>query len=178
MLDLKNFMKFANSPIDESAVIYLGDKQNIKIFLRNRHDDGRSGNIIRHATSVKIKCGNSKEISIRIPAESYYSDSVKSVTKDSIKQIDSTKELKDYKKFIKSFIYDNQAAIIALWYADTMSNEELAAFQKYFDDKVAQNVFMYNKGNIKPKTDSQLNADRIELVEYLRKELNDPKFTL
>lgn len=180
MLNLEKYInqQQLTSDLNEVATVNVDGAGEVRLMIRNRYHDGRSGNPIRHATSIKILYGEGSEVSIRIPTESYYSDTVDIITKNGFKQLRSTGITKDRCKFIESFVYDNQAAINAFWYYKDMSNSVLLAFRKYFSDKAATNGKIYSKGGIKPKTDSQLNSDRAELIEYLQKELNDPKFVL
>ena len=145
------------------------------IIIRNRYNDGYSGNIIRHSTSVKVKI-KAEEHSITIPTCSYYTLSAPDRAITELSNFKRISVNKNVINFVVSFIYDNQAAIIAYWYVQNLDDKVKDAFTKYFSERVSSG--RYSKGDVQPKIDKYLNADFDNVMDYIRKEIDDPLFDI
>lgn len=185
MLNVFDMFKSANFVLDESVRLPVYHAKtnkadaNIRIMIRNRWADGRSGNPIRHATSIKIyeSKSNVNTISIPIVSGPYTKDDIKAL-RTSLKGTGVFQLKSDVQTFIESFIYDNQYAIIAYWYIDHMTVTIKDAFDEYFKNQVHMNHEMYSAGKVLPKSKTELIEDRKTLIDYMQQVLGDPSFTL
>lgn len=151
-----------------------------KIFVRDANSAVRgkmatekSG--MQHGASVKLYDPNNNMLII-IPTKSFEIND--NETRKDFKTIEKFTKTSGWpKKAIKTvlnFIFDNQMLIIALWYANTSDMvkclTELCKIKFIEED--------YANAKIKPKRQLELNNDKKDLNEYVRKELNDPSIEL
>ena len=151
------------------------ERLTIYVRLNIEVDPGDSDNS-KHACSVKYKTANSRSDNgskVIVPTKAY------STFKDNSKAMLSIKELKNDDKLtkkeingIKSFIYDNQMAIIAYWYSGSTNNSKLQmAIRKYILQKIIENDYMST--NFDAKTQPELEQDKKEITDYVRNEMQD-----
>lgn len=131
----------------------------------------------QHSASVKIYKSGSRSrtnnIEIRVKTKSYCGDkSHKPISSSLINAgIDSKSA-----KFIESFIYDNQMAIIAFWYTTDSGSKFADGFEEYFKNNILEND--YYKDSVEPKSDDKLELDKRLIENFIREYYNDSSITL
>ena len=159
---------------------YVTDNGVYKIFVRDANSAVRgkmatSESGMQHSASIKLYGPNDNRLII-IPTKSFEVND--NETRKDFKTIENFVKTSGWpKKAIKTvlnFIFDNQMLIIALWYANTSDMvkclTELCKIKFIEED--------YANAKIKPKRQLELNNDKKDLNEYVRKELNDPSIEL
>lgn len=144
-----------------------------KLLVRT-NEQGHSGNLISHSTSVKIVTLN-RTFELKVPTKAYdvakpsFTEAIQEFMKN--KQIDST-----VRSVVRSFVYDNQMTIIAYWYhgtADDDIGKELVNLMM-----INMQVSDYIRNPItKPKSQAELDSDKEDLNEHFRKLLHDDSFS-
>ena len=162
--EYKNYMNRRNS-------------SNIHIQLRGKTDATHGSTVSNHSISIKIfSPHDTNGLPIQIATVSYLSLNKKD---SELKSLNDFMELKHIRKktrnFIKSFICNFQMLIVAIWYTDKLSDDK-------FKNAVINYIYSHSDNYyITPaqfKTDAQLEDDKKALIEYFKKELNDPEFKL
>ena len=170
-MDTYTVKQLLNSIIDENISIRL-DRYD-KIVVRTKFSASHGGNVSQHGTSIKVDISN-MEYQIEIPTKSYLGLSKSDRAMRSINAFKKNKVLSQSKvRFIESFIYVNQAAILAYWYIPN-DKRYTDAIEKY----IKQSDTDYSKISASPKTDAELESDKRVITEFVRKELNDQTIEL
>lgn len=143
-----------------------------KLLVRT-NEQGHSGNRISHATSVKVVTPH-HTYEIMIPTKAY--DSAKDSYTESMSEFMKNKELDaTVRSVVRSFIYDNQMAIIAYWYHGTANDDigkELVNLMT-----INMRVSEYIRNTVtKPKTQQELDADKEDLNAHFRQFLHDDNY--
>ena len=76
----------------------------------------------------------------------------------------------------RRFAQDNEAAILAFWNAD--DNEQVRSILRAYFIQRVKDVNYRNDKSIRAKSPKELEDSKAEILEYLRKELNDPDFDI
>lgn len=153
-------------------------KTDVGIYIRC-HTDAKFG----HSTSVKITFSNKeidndsiKEYTLPVPTKAY--NTLRNNAPAIVKMeefMDKARLSNKIKQYIRSYIYDNQMAIIAYWYQDTSDSIVSNVIKKYLIDKMAEGKY---KHTINPKTADELEIDKEMLTDYVRKECKDDTVVL
>lgn len=77
------------------------------------------------------------------------------------------------RKYLMSFLHDNQSALVAYWYTKDIPSTVFTDYFRYVSDTVN-----YNRNQIQQKTFDQLKDDRIVITEYIRNKLGDETIEL
>lgn len=153
-------------------------KMKVGIYIRC-HTDAKFG----HSTSVKITFSNKendnvklKEYTLPVPTKAY--NTLRNNAPAIVKMeefMDKARLSNKIKQYIRSYIYDNQMAIIAYWYQDTSDSIVSNMIKKYLIDKMAEGKY---KQNINAKSADELEQDKEMLTNYVRKECKDDTIIL
>ena len=169
MLELNDLRAIMNE-----TVIIKVPKNNDKLYLRSEHEaetGGKNSNAsgMQHSVSIKVKTKkNAKGFPIPISTKSY-ADGITSSKQDIDDSLKKAGVSKSFIRFAKSFIYDNQMALCAYWYTKDVP---FTVFDAYFKAKTSE--VDYSSTKIDPKTTDELNADKIEIINYLRNATKNP----
>lgn len=149
-------------------------KMKVGIYIRC-HTDAKFG----HSTSVKItfsskndKNDDIPEYTIPIPTKPYNTLRNNEPANIKMEEFMNDADLSNkIKQYIRSFIYDNQMAIIAYWYSTDLNNRNIeVALEKYLHRA-------FKRRSI-PKSVTELEADKEMLTDYVRKECKDDTVVL
>lgn len=153
-------------------------KTDVGIYIRC-HTDAKFG----HSTSVKITFSNKeidndsiKEYTLPVPTKAY--NTLRNNAPAIVKMeefMDKARLSNKIKQYIRSYIYDNQMAIIAYWYQDTSDSIVSNIIKKYLIDKMAEGKY---KQTINAKSADELEQDKEMLTDYVRKECQDDTIIL
>ena len=166
-MDIRTLKEIIGMTLDENIAV------DIRISIRTKFSAGHSGNVSQHGTSIKVITGNCI-YQIEIPTKSYLSLSRSDKTLQSMKDFKKIKNIKQpIIDFVESFIYVNQAAILAYCYIPN-DKKYTDAIDKY----IAQRDVDYFSVSASPKTDAQLEDDKRAITEFIRKELNNQTIKL
>lgn len=139
---------------------------------------GRSGSLSQHGgCSIKIQNNTGFNMKIVIPNKAY---DMLSSTDIAIKDLTEFygKADKNIRNLVRSFIYDNQMAIIAYWFAPNNENEPIAkALFDYMRNNIIKKRYDRN-GVIKSKSQDELENDKVILNEYVQQKLDDSSIEL
>ena len=149
-------------------------KMKVGIYIRC-HTDAKFG----HSTSVKITFSNKendnvklKEYTLPVPTKAY--NTLRNNAPAIVKMeefMDKARLSNKIKQYIRSYIYDNQMAIIAYWYSTDLNNRNIeVALEKYLHRA-------FKRRSI-PKSVTELEADKEMLINYVRKECKDDTIVL
>lgn len=170
-MDIYTLKQITNGIIDENISVNI-DKRD-KVVIRTKFSASHGGNISQHGTSIKVFISNI-EYQIEIPTKSYLSLDTSDKAIQSIKAFKKSKAITRRRiEFVESFIYVNQAAILAYWYI-TDDKKYTDAIKKY----ITQRDVDYFSVSASPRTDAQLEDDKRAITEFIRKELNDQTIKL
>lgn len=131
----------------------------------------------QHACSIKVQKTGSFNMKLAIPTVSY---ETLPTTDIAVKDMESfcAKADKDIRDAVRSFVYDNQMAIIAYWYTPSNENEPVAkALEEYMHNQLVQKEYTKNKVT-KPKSPDELEADKEALNNYVRQKLDNSSIQL
>ena len=153
-------------------------KTDVGIYIRC-HTDAKFG----HSTSVKITFSNKetdsdsiREYTLPVPTKAY--NTLRNNAPAIVKMeefMDKSRLSNKIKQYIRSYIYDNQMAIIAYWYQDTSDSIVSNIIKKYLIDKMAEGKY---KQTIDAKSADELEQDKEMLTDYVRKECQDDTIIL
>lgn len=149
----------------------------IRIRLRTKKEATYGDTVAKHGVSIKVYTPQyDNGIPIQISTISYLSLGKKA---SELKSLNDFMELKYINKktraYIKSFICDFQMLIVALWYTDDYPDNR---FKNAATEYIKGRLSNYYITPVQFKTDAQLEDDKKALIEYFKKELNDPEFKL
>ena len=140
-----------------------------QILVRSAKEGAYSNTISQHAPTIKIKSENgSKENPVKVPLiqidELSSGDFYTSLNKFSSSE----------QKFIKSFIYENQMYILAIWF--NLDDRVNALLQELLRNKINLDIRnkLYTK-RLNPKTRDELEKDKEDIIKYVRNKLKDDK---
>ena len=151
-------------------------KTDVGIYIRC-HTDAKFG----HSTSVKITIKNDddknkRDYTIPVPTKAY------STLRNNAPAIVKLEEFMDapkvpykIKQNVRSFIYDNQMAIIAYWYQDTSDSIVSNILERYLIDTMIEGKY---KQTTNAKSADELEQDKEMLTNYVRKECQDDAVVL
>lgn len=148
-------------------------KTKVGIYIRC-HTDAKFG----HSTSVKITTDIKSEGDYTIPVPTKAYTTLRHNAPAIVKMeefINESKAPTKIKQVVRSFIYDNQMAIIAYWYQDTSDSIVSNIIKKYLIDKMAEKKY---KQLIDAKSADELEQDKEMLTNYVRKECQDDTIVL
>ena len=147
--------------------------KNIKIVVRCKSGGGGHSNApSKHDCSIKV---GDAQTEVWIPNKPF----------DEVKPKGNLQTISDLKrslsstafKIVSNFIYDNQAAIIALWYAPDGENGRVGStILSYIRNKLA--TVDYSSVKVKPKTAAELDADKEAITQYVKDTLQDDTIDL
>ena len=155
-------------------------KMKVGIYIRC-HTDAKFG----HSTSVKITFSNKendsysdsiREYTLPVPTKAYNTlrNNAPAIVK--MEEFMGKSRLSNkIKQYIRSYIYDNQMAIIAYWYQDTSDSIVSNVIKKYLIDKMVEGKY---KQTIDAKSADELEQDKEMLTDYVRKECQDDTIIL
>ena len=132
-----------------------------------------------HSVSVKIRKSTTNESGrIKIPTKSFLADDKES--KDDYSELEDfgtgSSVFKDAAVALRRFIYDNQMLIVAIWFN---TDEKITSILMDRAKSALIDMEYYSNKSIRgPKSQEELDKDKIELNKYVRKELNDPSIEL
>lgn len=131
---------------------------------------------MQHDASIKILRGKSGGYMLKVPTKSFeVGDSETKKDLKTIKDFMKTSSFpKDVNKIAVRFLYDCQMLIIALWYSKT--KEVTRVLLDLAKQRLIEND--YTRNNVGAKSQEQLDVDKKELTEYVRKELGDASIEL
>lgn len=139
---------------------------------------GRSGSSSQHGgCSIKIQNNTGFNMKIVIPNKPY---DMLSSTDIAIKDLTEfySKADKNIRNLVRSFIYDNQMAIIAYWFAPNNENEPIAkALFDYMRNNIIKKRYDRN-GVTRGKSQDELENDKVILNEYVQQKLDDSSIEL
>lgn len=128
-----------------------------------------------HGPGIKIYRGR-KNYDLAVPTKSFEIGDAE--TKKDLKAIKEFAENssfpKDVNKIAVRFIFDNQMLIAAYWF--TTDKRCIEVLRRLAKQKLIDNN--YAKNNVKAKSQEELDKDKQELNEYVRKELDDSSIEL
>lgn len=170
-MDIRTLKEIIGMPLDENISINMNKLY--KISIRTKFSASHGGNVSQHGTSIKII--TSEHIyEIEIPTKSYLSLNKSDKALQSIKAFRKSKDINRLMaNSVESFIYVNQAAILAYWYIPN-DRKYTDAIEKY----ITQRDIDYFSVSASPRTDAQLEDDKRAITEFIRKELNDQTIKL
>lgn len=199
MLDAKKlFEMFADQQaLDESNIgIPLSKHDHRVMQTKDKSDNGlqmvirsaRGGagvamNQAFHACSIKVQetsRGNIKfERKIVIPSKSY--DSLKS-TDIAIVDMNEFYACRNFtmkvRNIVRSFVYDNQIAIIAFWFTPNDESDRIGTvLKRYMVDQLVSKEYVDNTISTW-KSQKELDVDKEKLNEYVQQKLDDASIQL
>ena len=170
-MDTRALKELMEELLNENIAVPINDKY--KISIRTKFSASHSGNVSQHGTSIKIVTRGCT-YQIEIPTKSYLNLSRSDKALQSMKDFKKIKNIKQsIIDFIESFIYVNQAVILAYWYGPNDDKFE-DAIEKYINQ---QDIDYFNI-SASPKTDAELESDKRVITEFVHKELNDQTIEL
>ena len=136
-----------------------------------------------HACSIKVQrtSGGSRKLDMKIviPTKSY--DSLKS---SDIAIIDMNKFyanrdiITDVRNVVRSFVYDNQIAIIAFWFTPNDESDRIGTvLKRYMVDQLVSKEYVDNTISTW-KSQKELDVDKEKLNEYVQQKLDDASIQL
>lgn len=199
MLDAeKLFEMFANQQaINESNIgIPLSKHDHRVMQTKDKSDNGlqmvirsaRGGagvamNQAFHACSIKVQALSTRskkyDRKIVVPTKSY--DSLKSndiAIVDMIEFYADHDLSSDIRNVVRSFVYDNQMAIIAFWFTPNNEGDQIGlVLKQYMVDQLANKKYVDNPIS-KWKSQKELDADKEKLNEYVQQKLDNDSIQL
>ena len=159
----------------ESLQNGVNTKTKISIFVRAKYSEGgSSGKSSKHDCTVKVKYGQTSkaEVEVRVPVYAY--DDIPLCDKGEIDA--SIKNLekqggKSISRIVMSFIYDNQMWLRALWHSQSEAYGVGKLMVDYLENKIHD--VDYTNVEILRKSESALESDREEVIEYVKTHLGD-----
>lgn len=174
MLDAEKLFKmFADQQtLDEIALqMPYAKNKTISILVRTKTGGGgKAGNSSKHGCSIKATIEGSSYL-FPVPTKSY--NDLKQTDKTLSILNDTKSKLSNRVAFntIMSFIYDNQMAIIALWFSDGERTKIGDAIIDYLNNQLSSND--YTKLKLKAKDQTELNHDKDMVTKYVQEKLKD-----
>lgn len=140
----------------------------VKIYITGENeatDSGSSGH------SARIKCGVRNRL-----AEIPLAPDKRIANKGYGKNSEELNNIEIARRFAK----DNVGALYAFWYCDDLTEDSplYEAFRKYFRMKLGSVPYYKSSSDVGAKSREEMEKEEAELLDFLRKELNDPSFTL
>lgn len=170
-MDIRTLKEIMGMSLDESISINMNNSY--KVSIRTKFSAAHSGNVSQHGTSIKV-ITSERIYEIEIPTKSYLSLNKSDKALQSIKAFKKSKNVnRSMSDSVESFIYVNQAVILAYWYIQN-NKKYTDAIEKY----IKQQDIDYFHISASPKTDAELEADKKAITEFVRKELNDQTIEL
>ena len=132
-----------------------------------------------HSVSIKIrKPATDESERIKIPTKSFLTDDKEA--RDDYNELEKfgtgSSNFKDTAVALRRFIYDNQMLIVAIWFN---TNEKVSSILIDRVKSILIDMEYYSNKSIRgPKSQEELDGDKQELTEYVRKELSDPSIEL
>ena len=154
----------------KTGIALRTDSGALKIAIRRKTEGGgRAGAASRHTCSIKHFCdGDSSGTPIWIPRNSYYNAKKRKGEKSLLDQLKAVKRL-PHGDAIFRFVCDNQALLVAIWDSPTDKIENL--LYAMLMDRIVSRDYYNAKSITAPKTDDELIRDRMEIENYLRKNI-------
>lgn len=154
----------------------------VSIYVRCKSNEvSRNNTVVSHATSIKYEykqSGNKIEIEIAVPTKAYSTLKPDSKQFQSIITFQNSNKIdKSHKKIVMSFIYECQMAIVAYWYCSSSTSIEALALMEYMRDAMIDIAKGINKIS-QPKSVEELDYDKKEIMEYVRRKTSKPDITL
>ena len=170
-MDICTLKEIMGISLDENIVVNINKEH--RISIRMKFSASHSGNVSQHGTSIKV-ITRRHIYEIEIPTKSYLSLNKSDKALQSMKEFRKDKNIEQsIIDFVESFIYVNQAIILACWYIPN-DKQYIDAIKKY----IKQDDTNYFKISASPKTDAELESDKRAITEFVRKELNDQTIEL
>ena len=188
--ELYDIQLIFNESLTEAFTIAVpankGDEKKLKKSKSGKIPKTKVGIYIRcltdakfgHSTSVKITTDNEDEgdYTIPIPTKAYSTLRHNAPAIVRMEEfINESKSPSKIKQVVRSFIYDNQMAIIAYWYQDTSNSTVSNILERYLIDKMVEGKY---KQIINAKSADELEQDKEMLTNYVRKECQDDTIIL
>lgn len=166
-----------NKMFGKPSAQFVIDDADVNILVRLKREASRGNYDPIHGCSVKIKTPDKPEKGYDIPIlKSTFIESNSNVLKSKMAAFSKAKISKKEHDAVMSFIYDNQAAILAYWNIDYGQERLMQPITKYLVTRMIEKE--YYKNPVQMKTDAELDDDKKAVTEYVRNELNDQKIEL
>lgn len=185
MLDEQKIFNVIENFINEVSYTIPAKKKSehpIIVILRSKAGGGgQAGSSSAHSCSIKVKVGSGKQttgyplIVPNIPFSQFKIDAKKIGSKEYLK--DHISDNESYAAII-GFVYDNQMAIIAYWNAIGGERGKVGKeLEMFIKAKLSNNNYHDKKFSV-PKNQNELNADKEEIIAYVRKQLKDDTISI